>query len=54
MKASKLVSASTTHLVKDLEIDSFKDEKWLFAYEAIIKKWLKPKDSNILSRQSIL
>lgn len=50
MKASKLVSASTTHLVNDLEIDSFKDEKWLFAYEAIIKKWLKPKDSNILSK----
>jgi len=48
LKANKLISSNTSNLIKELELASFKDERWLFVYEAIFKKWLRPTKSDLL------
>lgn len=48
LRASRLLSVNPKNLTKELELASFKDERWLFAYEAIYKKWLRPSKSDLL------
>jgi len=50
LKENKLISSNTSLLIKELELASFKDERWLFVYEAIIKKWLRPTKTDLLSK----
>jgi hypothetical protein len=37
------------NLKNDLIKESLSDERWLFAYESVKKKWLLPKDANMIS-----